>query len=109
MGVHGLKHQLRRWIWILLFVVFVVGFVVFQWLPAVETNLRMQKRLDQLNTELSQALEEKRVLESTLHTLTQNPRAMERLARERLGYSRPGETVVKFVSPQTNANSALIK
>jgi cell division protein FtsB len=34
--------------------------------------------------------------------LRYDPKAVERLARERLGYARPGETVVRFDPPVTN-------
>jgi cell division protein FtsB len=30
---------------------------------------------------------------------------VERLARERLGYAKPGETVIRFEAPQTNSTT----
>jgi cell division protein FtsB len=34
--------------------------------------------------------------------LQHDPKAVERLARERLGYAKPGETVIRFEAPITN-------
>jgi cell division protein FtsB len=35
--------------------------------------------------------------------LRRDPKAIERLARESLGYGKPGETVIRFEAPSTNA------
>ena len=35
-----------------------------------------------------------------------DPRSVERLARETLGYAKPGETIIRFEEPATNAAPA---
>jgi hypothetical protein len=37
------------------------------------------------------------------HALLHDPKTVERLTREKLGYARPAETVVRFESTGTNA------
>jgi cell division protein FtsB len=41
-------------------------------------------------------------LRAATETLQHNPKAMERLARERLGYGKPGEIIIRFDAPVTN-------
>jgi cell division protein FtsB len=41
-------------------------------------------------------------LKSSIDSLRNDPKAVERLARERLGYSKPGETVIRFEGTFTN-------
>ena len=42
-------------------------------------------------------------LKAAYDALRYDPKAVERLARERLGYARTGETVIRFEAPVTNA------
>jgi cell division protein FtsB len=40
-----------------------------------------------------------------INDLRNDPKTIERLAREKLGYARPDETVVRFEPAETNAVS----
>ena len=55
--------------------------------------VRQQQRADVLAHELEELRFENRRLASEIAALRSDPRAIERLAREELGLSRPGETV----------------
>ena len=41
-------------------------------------------------------------LRTAIDALRYDPKAVERLAREKFGYAKPGETVIRFEEPQTN-------
>lgn len=55
--------------------------------------MRQQQRAETLARELAELRMENRRLASEIVALRSDPRAIERLAREELGLSRPGETV----------------
>ena len=55
--------------------------------------VRQQQRADVLAQEIEELRLENRRLASEIAALRSDPRAIERLAREELGLSRPGETV----------------
>ncbi len=72
------------------------------YLPLIQQNERMQR----VNLQLEQQLEAEKAksndLQSQIDALRKDPKTVERLTREKLGYAKPGETVVRFESPATN-------
>ena len=40
---------------------------------------------------------------ASIDALNHDPKMVERLVRERLGYAKPGETVIRFEEPATNS------
>jgi cell division protein FtsB len=89
----------------------VVGLVVLaammfvgQWyLPVIQENERMRRQImifqDQIQKEEARSKE----LQAQVDALLHDPKTVERLTREKLGYARPDETVVRFESAATNA------
>ncbi len=73
--------------------------------PVIQQNERMQKTKLELDKKIEKELEISKKLDAQMHSL-QDPRTVERLAREKLSYAKPGEIVVHFDTPQTNAVSA---
>ena len=59
-------------------------------------NLRLERELEQ-QKEISKQLQ------ADIDALRNDPKTVERLTREKLGYARPGETVVRFEAQATNA------
>ena len=55
--------------------------------------VRQQQRAEVLEREIEELRADNRRLASEIAALRSDPRAIERLAREELGLSRPGETV----------------
>jgi len=47
----------------------------------------------------AKAEENNRQLKASVDALRFDPKALERLAREQLGYAKPGETVIRFDPP----------
>ncbi len=92
---------------VLLLIVAAILLGVGVWyLPLIQQNERMRKEVLRLDNEIRQEEETARQLKASIDTLRDPntaPKAVERLARERLGYAKPGETVIRFEAPQTNS------
>ena len=73
------------------------------YLPLIQQNERMQRENLRLERELEKEKENSRKLQADIDAIRNDPKTIERLTREKLGYARPGETVVRFESPATNA------
>ncbi|MGA2854345.1 MAG: septum formation initiator family protein [Verrucomicrobiota bacterium] len=88
----------------------VVGLVVLAvllligmcYLPLIQENTRMRAEKLRLETELQKETEKSLRLQAEIDALRNDPQTIERLAREKLGYARPDETVIRFEST-TNA------
>ncbi|MFZ1073006.1 MAG: septum formation initiator family protein [Verrucomicrobiia bacterium] len=73
------------------------------YLPLIQQNERMQRENLRLERELEKEKEKSKELQADIDALRNDPKTVERLTREKLGYARPGETVVRFEEPATNA------
>jgi cell division protein FtsB len=74
-------------------------------LPLLQQNERMRADIMHLQTQLQVEEAKSRQLQAQIDELRNDPNAVERLAREKLGYARPGETVIRF-EPATNSSPA---
>jgi len=72
------------------------------YLPLIQQNERMQRLNLQLERQLEAEKEKSKELQSQIDALRNDPKTVERLTREKLGYAKPGETVVRFEQPVTN-------
>jgi cell division protein FtsB len=90
----------------------VVGLVVLAvllligmcYLPLIQENTRMRAQILKLNQQLEAETNQLNQLQSQIDALRNDPKTIERLAREKLGYAKPGETVIHFESA-TNATT----
>jgi cell division protein FtsB len=96
--------NLTRVVMFLLFLAFLLGVAVW-YLPLVKQNERYRKAILELDTQIQARKEAGKQLKAATDALAHDPKAVERLARERLGYAKPGETVILFQN--TNPPSAL--
>src|SRR5580704_14500590 len=72
---------------------------IFLWYqPVIQENQRMREEKLALDSQIAKANETARKLDASLRAL-QNPTTVERLARERLSYAKPGEDVIHFDPP----------
>jgi cell division protein FtsB len=92
--------KLTRVVLVLLLAAAVLGLALW-YRPVVEANERMRQDKLELDTKIAKETENARKLDSQLRAL-KDPKTIERLARERLSYARPGENVVHFDPPATN-------
>lgn len=72
------------------------------YLPLIRTNERYRQELMRLDAQIQREEETARQLKSSIEALRTDPKTVERLARERLGYAKPGETVIRFEAAATN-------
>ena len=88
----------------------VVGLVVaafllligMYYLPLIHENERMRTKILQLDAQLQQEEEKSKQLRAQIDALRNDPQTIARLAREKLGYAKPDETVVLFETPTNN-------
>ena len=95
--------KLTRVIVFLLLIATVMGIALW-YSPVIKQNERMRKDRLELDKKIEQELEVSKKLENSIKAL-QDPRTVERLAREKLSYAKPGETVIHFETPPTNESS----
>jgi cell division protein FtsB len=89
----------------------VVGLVVLAvllligmcYLPLIQENTRMRSQILKLNQQLAAETNQLAQLQNQIDALRSDPKTFERLAREKLGYAKPDETVLRFEPPATNS------
>jgi cell division protein FtsB len=78
---------------------------VFLWYqPVIQENQRMRRDKLELEKKIEAETETARKLDADVRAL-QNPATVERLARERLSYAKPGESVIHFDPPPASVQS----
>jgi cell division protein DivIC len=98
----GIWGKLTRVVFFLLVLAGMMGVAVW-YLPVIRQNERMRKEILRLDEKLEREKQDYRELKSATEVLQRDPKAVERLARERLGYARPDEFVVRFEKADTNS------
>lgn len=99
----GIWSKLTRVVIGLLLVAGLLAIAVW-YLPLIKHNERMRKEVLRLDGQIAKEEATARELKSSVEALRNDPKAVERLAREKLGYAKPGETVIRF-EPSTNLSS----
>src|ERR1041384_1294422 len=94
----GIWSKLTRLVIFLLVLAGLRGVAVWYY-PLIKTNERMRKEMLRLDTQISKAEETGRQLKTSIESLKYEPKAVERLAREKFGYAKQGETVIRFEAP----------
>jgi len=97
----GIWSKLRRVVIFLLLVAGLLG-VAFWYLPLIKQNERMRKEVLRLDTQIQKEEETSKQLKTSFDTLRNDPKVVERLAREQLRYAKTGETIIVFEEPFTN-------
>lgn len=95
----GIWSKLSRLVLLLLFASGVLGVVIW-YLPVIRQNEAYRKKILLLNTQLKEEQAIARQLEISINGLKNDPRTVERVAREKLGYAKPGETMIHFEEPR---------
>lgn len=98
----GIWPKLSRVVVVLLVLAVVVGVVVW-YLPVIKHNEALRKEILHLNAEIKQQEDLSRQLDNATKALKNDPKTLERVAREKLGYVKPGETMIRFEEPSTNS------
>ncbi len=89
---------------VVIFLLFLAGLLVVAvwYLPLIKQNERMRKEILRFDNQIQRQEEAGKQLRASIDALRYDPKAVERLARETLGYARQGETVIRFEEPATN-------
>ncbi len=90
--------KLTRLVVVLIFLAMILGAVLW-YTPVIKQNERMRKEKLELDNSIAREVEQSKKLEAQMRAL-QDPRTVERLARERLSYAKPGEIVIHFEAPK---------
>jgi cell division protein FtsL len=98
---HGIWSKLTK-IVVGLIVLAVLLLIGMCYLPQIQENTRMRTEINRLDAQIKAEQEKSDRLQAEIDALRNDPKTVERLAREKLGYARPDETVVRFESPETN-------
>ena len=72
------------------------------YLPLIRQNERMRREVVRLDMEIQKQEYAAKQTREQIEAM-RDPKVIERLAREKLGYARPDETVVVFEQPATNS------
>ena len=97
----GIWHKLSRLMAALIFAAAVLA-VVVSYIPLFQQNERMRKEIQGLQGQIRREEQASRRLEQEIKSLREDPKTVERLAREKLGYAKTGETVILFQQKNTN-------
>jgi len=100
----GIWGKLTRVVTGLLLVAGLLALAVW-YLPLIQRNERIRKEIMRLEGLIAQEEASNRELKGSIEALRTDPKSVERLVREKLGYAKPGETVIRFESPATNVAS----
>jgi cell division protein FtsB len=98
----GIWSTLNRVVICLICAAILIGIGVW-YLPLIRENEQYRKRILVLDGKIQKEEATGKQLKSSIESLRRDPKAVERLARESLGYAKPGETVIRFEAPSTNS------
>ncbi len=95
------KVDLGIWSWLTQAVVALIAIAALlligmAYLPQIQKNERMRREVDRLDTEVTKQKQISERLQQELNALRNDPKTVERLARQNLGYAKPDETVFRF-------------
>lgn len=91
----GIWDKLTKLVLMLLFIAVLAG-VFFWYLPLIQKNQNYRRRLLAVEAEMAQQEKVNRQLKAGIDQMQNDPKAVERLAREKLGWARTNEMVVRF-------------
>ena len=97
----GIWDKLTRMVVFLLFVAGLLAVAVW-YLPLIKANERMRRENLRLDAQIEKEDLAGKQLRSSIEAL-KDPKVIERLARERLGYGKQGESIFRFQTPKTSA------
>ncbi len=88
---------------VVVFLLFLAGAlaIAIWYLPLIEQNQRMRKEILRLDAQIQKKEDEQKHYRAMIDALQHDPKAVERVARERFGFAKPGETVICFEANNT--------
>lgn len=85
------------------FLLVIAGLLIIAvwYLPLIRQNERMRQEVMRLDEQIQKQEVLQKQLKTSIDAM-KDPKAVERMAREKLGYAKAGETVIRFEMPVTN-------
>jgi cell division protein FtsB len=77
----------------------IIGFIIAQYLPLIRKNQALRENLARWEAQQARLAGQADDTTARLQSLREDPRAVERAARERLQLARTNESVINFISP----------
>ena len=74
-------------------------FAFLQYLPLIQKNQNYRKELLAFDARVTEQERVGRQLRASIDSLQNDPRAIERLAREKLGWAKTNEMIIRFEQP----------
>jgi cell division protein FtsB len=96
----GIWAKLNRLVIVLLGVAGVLA-IALKYFPLIKQNEKFRQRILQLENQIQKEEEIGKQAKASIVSL-RDSKVIERLAREKLGYAKAGETVFRFEAPLTN-------
>ena len=85
----------------LIAIILLLAVIVWKlFLPQIDRQKEMRAQEAEVRKDIQREAEELRVLKQKQEKLQEDPRFIEKIAREDLGYAKPGETVFRFVDEE---------
>ena len=100
---HGIWSKLTKVV-VGLIVLAVLLLIGMCYLPLIQENTRMRAQILKLDRQLEAETNRLNQLQTQIDAMQNDPKTVERLAREKLGYAKPDEIVIRFES-NTNATA----
>lgn len=82
---------------LILILILVAGIVASFFRPLIQRQKELRAREEALRLDIQKEAEQLRVLKLKQEKLQEDPRFIEKIAREDLGLAKPGETIFRFV------------
>jgi len=98
----GIWHKLSRLMAVLIFLAAILAVVIW-YIPLMRQNERYRKEIQTLQGQIRREEQAGRQLENQIKALRDDPKTLERMAREKLGYAKSNETVLYFEPRVTNS------
>ena len=98
---HGIWSKLTKAV-VGLIVLAVLLLIGMCYLPQIQENTRMRAQILKLDQQIKTETNRLNQIQAEIDALRNDPKTVERLAREKLGYAKPDETIIRF-EPATNA------
>ena len=85
---------------ITVFLLFVAAllFAILQYLPLIQKNQNYRRELLAMDARVAEQEHIGRQLRGSIESLQNDPKAVERLAREKLGWAKTNEMIIRFES-----------
>lgn len=100
----GIWGKLTRVVIFLLLLAGILAIAVWYY-PPIKHNELMRQEISRQEAKIQKEKALNKELKASIDMLQNDPKAVERLARERFGYGKPDETIVRFQPPVTNSSA----